>query len=288
MGNIRIQEYQRIERAIDYIVSHRIDQPDLVAMAKAAGTSPGHFSRVFKRWSGLSPQQFLQVTTLLDAKKRLPNSDSVPEATHAVGLSSPSRLHDLFVTIDGVTPGEFAGEPMPARIQFGNALSPFGSCVIGATEHGVCYLSFGSNLVGAAKTGIKKIWPGVELRHEPGYIRELGRGIFATQGYERPSLHLRGTNFQVKVWQALLAVPEGQTVSYGELGIRVGRPRSARAVGQAVGRNSIAWLIPCHRVLCASGALGGYRWGVSRKRVMLAWEKARATVPVSRSAAARS
>lgn len=288
MGNIRIQEYQRIERAIDYLVSHRIGQPDLEVMAKAAGTSPSHFSRVFKRWSGLSLQQFLQITPLHDAKNRSSSSDSVSEATHAVEPCSLALLHDLFVTIDGVTPGVFAGEPIPARIKFGNALSPFGSCVIGATERGVCYLSFDSNFVGTAPTGIKKIWPEAELRHEPGYIRELGRGIFSKQDCKRPSLHLRGTNFQVQVWQALLTVAEGHTVSYGELGIRVGKPGAARAVGQAVGRNSIAWLIPCHRVLRASGALGGYRWGVSRKRVMLAWEKARAIAIGPNSDAARS
>lgn len=279
MGNMRIQEYQRIERAIDYIVGNRIDQPDLAAMAKAAGMSPSHFSRVFKRWSGLSPKQFLQVTTLLDAKKRLSNSDSVLGTSHAVGLSGPSRLYDLFVTIDGLTPGEFTREPMPGRIRFGKTSSPFGSCVIGATEHGVCYLSFEDDPPGAARTGIEKIWPGVELRHDPEYIGKLGRQIFATQDHEKPGLHLRGTNFQVKVWQALLAVPEGQTVSYGELGRSVGKSHAARAVGQAVGRNPIAWLIPCHRVLRASGALGGYRWGASRKRAMLAWEEARANVP---------
>jgi AraC family transcriptional regulator of adaptative response/methylated-DNA-[protein]-cysteine methyltransferase len=276
---MRIQEYQRIERAIDYIVGNRIDQPDLAAMAKAAGMSPSHFSRVFKRWSGLSPKQFLQVTTLLDAKKRLSNSDSVLGTSHAVGLSGPSRLYDLFVTIDGLTPGEFTREPMPGRIRFGKTSSPFGSCVIGATEHGVCYLSFEDDPPGAARTGVEKIWPGVELRHDPEYIGKLGRQIFATQDHEKPGLHLRGTNFQVKVWQALLAVPEGQTVSYGELGRSVGKSHAARAVGQAVGRNPIAWLIPCHRVLRASGALGGYRWGASRKRAMLAWEEARANVP---------
>ncbi len=279
MGNMRIQEYQRIERAIDYIVGNRIDQPDLAAMAKAAGMSPSHFSRVFKRWSGLSPKQFLQVTTLLDAKKRLSNCDSVLGTSHAVGLSGPSRLYDLFVTIDGLTPGEFTREPMPGRIRFGKTSSPFGSCVIGATEHGVCYLSFEDDPPGAARTGVEKIWPGVELRHDPEYIGKLGRQIFATQDHEKPGLHLRGTNFQVKVWQALLAVPEGQTVSYGELGRSVGKSHAARAVGQAVGRNPIAWLIPCHRVLRASGALGGYRWGASRKRAMLAWEEARANVP---------
>ena len=134
---MRIQEYQRIERAIDYIAGNRIDQPDLAEMAKAAGMSPSHFSRVFKRWSGLSPKQFLQVTTLLDAKKRLLSPDSILGASHAVGLSGPSRLHDLFVTIDGFTPGEFTREPMPGRIRFGTASSPFGSCVIGATERGV-------------------------------------------------------------------------------------------------------------------------------------------------------
>ena len=276
---MRFQEYQRIERAIDYIVGNRIDQPDLAAMAKAAGMSPSHFSRVFKRWSGLSPKQFLQVTTLLDAKKRLSNSDSVLGTSHAVGLSGPSRLYDLFVTIDGLTPGEFTREPMPGRIRFGKTSSPFGSCVIGATEHGVCYLSFEDDPPGAARTGVEKIWPGVELRHDPEYIGKLGRQIFATQDHEKPGLHLRGTNFQVKVWQALLAVPEGQTVSYGELGRSVGKSHAARAVGQAVGRNPIAWLIPCHRVLRASGALGGYRWGASRKRAMLAWEEARANVP---------
>ncbi len=276
---MRIQEYQRIERAIDYIAGNRIDQPDLAEMAKAAGMSPSHFSRVFKRWSGLSPKQFLQVTTLLDAKKRLSSSDSILGASHAVGLSGPSRLHDLFVTIDGLTPGEFTREPMPGRIRFGTASTPFGSCVIGATEHGVCYLSFEDDPPGAARTGVEKIWPGVELRHDPEYIGKLGRQIFATQDHEKPGLHLRGTNFQVKVWQALLAVPEGQTVSYGELGRSVGKSHAARAVGQAVGRNPIAWLIPCHRVLRASGALGGYRWGASRKRAMLAWEEARANVP---------
>ncbi len=279
MGNMRIQEYQRIERAIDYIVGNRIDQPDLAAMAKAAGMSPSHFSRVFKRWSGLSPKQFLQVTTLLDAKKRLSNCDSVLGTSHAVGLSGPSRLYDLFVTIDGLTPGEFTREPMLGRIRFGKTSSPFGSCVIGVTEHGVCYLSFEDDPPGAARTGVEKIWPGVELRHDPEYIGKLGRQIFATQDHEKPGLHLRGTNFQVKVWQALLAVPEGQTVSYGELGRSVGKSHAARAVGQAVGRNPIAWLIPCHRVLRASGALGGYRWGASRKRAMLAWEEARANVP---------
>lgn len=278
MGDMRIEEYQRIERAIDYIVGNRIDQPDLAAMARAAGMSPSHFSRVFKRWSGISPKQFLQVTTLLDAKKRLSNSKSVLGTAHAVGLSGPSRLHDLFVTMDGLTPGEFAGEPLPGRIRFGTTSSPFGSCVIGATERGVCYLSFEGDPLGAARSGVEEIWPGVELRHDAEYIGKLGRRIFAPNDDERPGLHLRGTNFQVKVWQALLEVPEGQTVSYGELGIRVGKSHAARAVGQAVGRNSIAWLIPCHRVLRASGALGGYRWGASRKRAMLAWEEARATL----------
>ena len=278
---MRIQEYQRIEGAIDYIAGNRIDQPDLAEMAKAAGMSPSHFSRVFKRWSGLSPKQFLQVTTLLDAKERLSSSDSILGASHAVGLSGPSRLHDLFVTIDGFTPGEFTREPMPGRIRFGTASSPFGSCVIGATERGVCYLSFEDDRPGAARNGVEKIWPGVELRQDPEYIGELGRRIFATQDHKKPGLHLRGTNFQVKVWQALLAVPEGQTVSYSELGRRVGKSHAARAVGQAVGRNTIAWLIPCHRVLRASGALGGYRWGASRKRAMLAWEEARATLTAS-------
>ena len=288
MGNIRIQEYQRIERAIDYLVSHRIGQPDLSAMAKAAGTSPSHFSRMLKRWSGLSLQQFLQIKPLLQAKNRLSSSGSVSEATHAEEPCSLPLLHGLFMTIDGVTPGAFAGEPIPARIKFGNVLSPFGPCVIGATKRGVCYLSFDSNFVGTVPTGIKEIWPEAALRHEPGYIRELSRSIFSKQDCKRPSLHLRGTNFQIQVWQALLTVAEGHTVSYGELGIRVGKPRAARAVGQAVGRNSIAWLIPCHRVLRASGALGGYRWGVSRKRVMLAWEKARAMAIGPNSDAARS
>lgn len=276
MGNIRIQEYQQIERAIDYLFSHQIGQLDLAVMAKAVGTNSSHFSRVFKRWSGLSLQQFLQVTRPLAAKNGLSSSDSVLKATQAAESCSLPLVHDLFVTIDGVPPGEFAGEPAPASITFGHALSPFGSCVIGATCRGICYLSFDSNFVEIAPTAIKEIWPEAELRHEPGYIRELGRGIFLKQGFKRPRLHLRGTNFQIQVWQALLTVAEGHTVSYGELGIRVGKASAARAVGQAVGRNSIAWLIPCHRVVCASGALGDYRWGVSRKRVMLAWEKARA------------
>jgi AraC family transcriptional regulator of adaptative response/methylated-DNA-[protein]-cysteine methyltransferase len=268
-------DYHRIERAIDYIVRHQSEQPPLASIANAAGMSPAHFSRVFKRWSGLSPKQFLEVTTLNKAKHRLSDSASLMEAAHVVGLSGSSRLHDLFVSIDGVTPGQFTARSSPPTICYGWVDSPFGRCVIATTERGVCYLSFDDQPAATRLQAIERAWPASKFEHDQQGIERLARQIFATGTKLRTRLHLRGTNFQVKVWMALLEIPQASTVSYGELGKRLGQSGAARAIGQAVGRNQIAWLIPCHRVVLASGALGGYRWGKSRKRTILAWEEAR-------------
>ena len=266
------EDYRRVAEAIAYLDDHARAQPSLDDVAAAVGLSPHHFHRLFRRWAGTTPKRFLQALTLDAAKERLAESRSVLDTAFEVGLSGPSRLHDLFVTVDGVTPGEFARGGHGVELTWGLTPTPFGTALIGRTARGVCHLAFVDGDEEAAVAELAERWPEAELREDPSGARELADAIFRG---ERPPLHVRGTNFQLRVWEALLRIPPGRVAAYSRVAEGVGRPDAVRAVAGAVARNRIGWLIPCHRVIRKVGAAGGYRWGERRKRAMLGWETAR-------------
>ena len=272
-GSQSAADYRRVAAAIEYIDARARSQPSLDEVAGAVGLSPHHFHRLFRRWAGTTPKRFLQLLTLEAAKERLDASRSVLETAYDVGLSGPGRLHDLFVTLDGVTPGEFADGATGVPVTYGAAPTPFGTAVIARTPRGVCHLSFIDGASGEpAPAALTTAWPGARIERDDAVAASLADAIF---GGDRPPLHVRGTNFQMRVWQALLGIPEGHVAAYGDVAAGIGRPAATRAVAGAIARNRVAWLIPCHRVIRKVGEAGGYRWGVSRKRAMLAWESAR-------------
>lgn len=271
-------DYQRIEAAIRFLEQRAFDQPSLEAAAGYVGLSPFHFQRLFKRWAGVSPKRFLQFLTVGHAKQLLQRSSSVLEATYEVGLSSPGRLHDLFVAVEAVTPGEFKSGGVGMELCYGFHDTPFGTCLIALTARGICALSFvGSGGRAQALEDLRAMWSQARLREDTEAGRTTIEKIFSVvaPSEERAlPLLLCGTNLQLKVWRALLRIPEGAVVSYQALACAVGRPQATRAVASAVGRNPIAYLIPCHRVLRATGEIGGYRWETARKRAMLGRELA--------------
>jgi AraC family transcriptional regulator, regulatory protein of adaptative response / methylated-DNA-[protein]-cysteine methyltransferase len=274
-------DYERVERAIRFIDAHYHEQPSLQDVAEHVGLSPSHFQRLFQRWAGVSPKRFLQLVTAEHARRLLRASGSTLDVAWTLGLSSPSRLHDLLVSLDAVTPGEFGAGGEGLEIRYGVHDSPFGLCFIAVTERGVCALHFLGDAPAEPLSALRKDWPEAALREDPAGAGEVLQGVFPREpgtGQPLPVL-VRGTNFQVQVWDALLRVPPGAATTYGHLARSLGMPRAARAVGTAVGRNPIAYLIPCHRVLRASGAFGEYRWGAERKRAMLAWEATRHAAP---------
>lgn len=285
MNSVRVTQaaldYQRIEKAIAFLDKHFLEQPELPAVAHAAHMSEFHFQRVFTRWAGISPKRFLQFLTVEHAKQQLLNAKSVLDAALDSGLSSPGRLHDLFVSTEAVTPGEFKSRGAGVQISYGFHPTRFGECLIGVTQRGVCWLSFLANERQRrdALAELRAHWRGAAMVENPAVAAQSARRIFESlsNGDRAPlSLLLMGTNFQIKVWQALLRIPAGTVVSYETIGEAIGAKNSSRAIGSAVGQNAIAYLIPCHRVIRKTGALGGYRWGETRKRAMLAWEAARA------------
>ncbi len=268
------RDYQRVAEAVRFLESRAADRPSLPAVAAHVGLSPFHFQRLFQRWAGVSPKQFLQAVTVARAKACLAASASVLDAAFAAGLSGPGRLHDLFVTVEALTPGEFRRGGIPVR--YGVHPTPLGEALVATTTRGVCWLGFlGPGGAAAAVGELGAAWPGADLRPDDAATAPTAARIFAPLGAatgEPLRLLLRGTNFQLQVWRALLRIPEGAVAAYGDLARRLGRPRAHRAVASAVGRNPVAYLIPCHRVLRGSGELGGYRWGVERKRLLLARE----------------
>lgn len=269
-------DYQRIARAIHFLTEHRAQQPGLEQVAAHIGLSPFHFQRLFRRWAGVSPKRFLQFLTAEHAKQLLHRSQSLLETSLDVGLSGPGRLHDLLVSVDAVTPGEYKTRGAGIRIRYGLHESPYGRCLIGLTDRGICHLSFVDEECGnVAIEKLQREWTAAEVFAEPEGTGQVVEQIFTPQGSDRPlSLLLRGTNFQLKVWQALLNIPAGMLVTYQQLAAQIGQPTACRAVGNAVGCNPIAYLIPCHRVLRSNGAFGGYRWGTERKMALLGREMA--------------
>ncbi len=258
-------DYDRIESAIRYVQQHARSQPSLQQIAAHVNLSPHHLQRTFKRWAGLSPKRFLQFLTAEHAKTRLRESRSVLHTTYDVGLSSPGRLHDLFVSVEAVTPGEFKRRGEGIEIRYGVHPTPYGNCLLGLTDRGICALWFDGDLEEFVDE-----WRSARLIEDRRATGSVVERVFLG---ERLPLLLRGTNFQVQVWRALMRIPEGSVVSYSGLAGVLGMPRGARAVASAVARNQISYLIPCHRVLRESGAMGGYRWGLMRKRAMLLRER---------------
>jgi len=272
-------DYARIERAILFIESNVRRRPSLDEIAASAGLSPFHFQRLFRRWAGLSPKRFAQYLTATMAERSLRASGTLLDAADAAGLSGPGRLHDLIVSIHAVTPGQLKNRGEGLTIRFGVHPSPFGDCFLAVTERGICQLSFlDPNNRERAMADLKRRWTDAIILERPESTRPVAERLFGASRTSRHGpLHLfiQGTNFQVKVWEALLTIPPGAVASYQEIARRIGAPSATRAVGTAVGQNPVSYLIPCHRVIRKSGAFGQYRWGAARKQAMLGWEAAR-------------
>lgn len=269
----RCRDYQRMADTLTWISDHFEEQPTLSDIAARAGTSPYHFQRLFSRWVGLSPKKYVQYLTLDRAKASLDASQSVLAAAFASGLSSPGRLHDLFVNVEGVTPGEYKRGGAGLVIRHGVHDSPFGPCLLMHTERGICGLAFvdgDGDRQGLASMAAR--WPNAELVEDAAAGVELASRIFSPRSGDTLTVLLHGTPFQIQVWEALLRIPTGAVTSYQALADSIGKPNASRAVGTANGANPVSYLIPCHRVIRKSGALGGYRWGLGRKLAMLSRE----------------
>lgn len=267
------QHYQLIEQAIQYIELNVHRQPELDEIAAAIGLSEYHFQRLFTRWAGISPKRFIQFLTKENAKDLLTRSENLLETTHQVGLSSLGRLHDLFVNTEAVTPGEFKSHGAGLVIRYGLHLTPFGKCLIATTERGICHLGFVETSEGNAIDNLVADWNQAKMIEDYKTTAPLIDRIFSTPMPDTPlNLHLRGTNFQIKVWEALLKIPTGALTTYEQIAAQIGNPNALRAVGTAVGHNPVAVLIPCHRVIRKSGEFGNYRYGPARKKALLAKE----------------
>ena len=270
-------DYTRIEKAIRYLTAHYAENPPLSRLAREAGLSPFHFQRLFRRWAGVSPKQFAQYLSAQTAKRKLLESKNLLDATFDSGLTSPGRLHDLLISAEAMTPGDYKKRGGDLIIEYGTCDSPFGECLIALTDRGLCGLSFtGPTRLQKNLAELKRRWPASVFRKNQNRAKKMGRILFGRKKPRTAKLHLllRGTPFQLKVWEALLRIPEKALVSYGDLARAVGNPKASRAVGSAVGQNPIGYLIPCHRVIRETGVLGEYRWGSARKKAILGRESA--------------
>lgn len=268
-------DYERIKKAIEYIQANFQQQPDLDALAKEVYLSPFHFQRLFKDWAGVSPKKFLQYISLQHAKKLL-RQHTVSDTAFETGLSGSSRLHDLFINIEGMTPGEYKNGGEQLRINYSFAESPFGNIIVASTTKGICHLAFADDEKDALQQ-LQAQFPKAAFRQVVDTIQQNALFIF-TQDWKNLSkikLHLKGTLFQIKVWEALLKIPMGDVSTYSSLASGIGNPNASRAVGTAIGDNPVAFLIPCHRVIRSTGEFGNYHWGSTRKTAMLGWEAAK-------------
>ncbi len=270
------RDYQRIASAMHFIRNHIDDQPELDAIAAHVHLSPYHFQRLFSRWAGISPKRFLQVLTLQRGKQLLDERLSTLEVSTSLGLSGSSRLHDHFVQLDAVTPGEYRRRGQDMNIDYGIVQTPFGALFVALTERGVHRASFVEpDDMETLLQQLRNDWPLATLHRNPQRAQQALAHLISPEASTTPPmcLHVGGTNFQIAVWRALLSIPPGHQVHYRYIAEAIGHPRSARAVGNANAANPVALLIPCHRVIQQSGALGGYRWGEDRKRLIQVWEQ---------------
>jgi AraC family transcriptional regulator of adaptative response/methylated-DNA-[protein]-cysteine methyltransferase len=278
-GPADARDYDTVRRAIAFLSANWTDQPDLAALADHLGLSPAHCQRLFKRWCGLSPKEFVQAITIDHARQMLDGSASLLDCALDLGLSGPGRLHDLFVDHVAMTPGEYKRGGAGLEIVYGIHPSPFGEALVMATPRGIAGIAFVNEDAGQSReealADMTRRWPAATYRHAPEKTAPLAAHVFDPAGWvpDRPvRLVMIGTDFEVRVWQTLLRIPMGRAVSYADIARHLGKPTAARAVGSAVGRNPLSFVVPCHRVLRGDGQLGGYHWGLTRKRALIGWE----------------
>jgi AraC family transcriptional regulator of adaptative response/methylated-DNA-[protein]-cysteine methyltransferase len=266
--------YKRIAEAIEYIKTNFKEQPHLDEVANKINLSPFHFQRLFSEWAGTSPKKFLQYITLEYAKTLLKeNQATLFETAYETGLSGTGRLHDLFINIEGMTPAEYKNGGKDLKINYSFSESPFGNMIVASTEKGICYMAFADDEPIAFST-LQNQFPNADYHLKSDAMQQNALHIFTYDWTKlnQIKLHLKGTDFQLKVWQTLLRIPSGQLTTYGAIAHKIKNPNASRAVGTAIGSNPVAFLIPCHRVIQSSGVLGGYMWGNTRKTVMIGWE----------------
>lgn len=268
-------DYEKIEAAIRYLENHYKEQPSLEEVAGKVFLSPFHFQRLFKEWAGVSPKKFLQFISIEHAKKLLEKDYSLADTSFETGLSGTSRLHDLFISIEGMTPGEYKQGGKDLVIHYSHAESPFGDILIGSTSKGICHLSFMQEKENGV-AALQARFPAATLVQKTDFLQQDALTIFTNDWNNLPQvkLHLKATPFQLKVWQSLLQIPFADVSTYGAIAEAIHQPGAARAVGTAIGSNPVAFLIPCHRVIRATGVIGDYHWGHNRKSAILGWEAA--------------
>ena len=269
--------YNRIAAAIEYIRQNFKDQPTLDEIAEKINLSPFHFQRLFSEWAGVSPKNFLQYISVAHAKYMLKNKEvKLFDAAFETGLSGTGRLHDMFIKIDGMTPGEYKNGGENLYINYSYAESPFGNILVASTTKGICYMAFVEDEQ-TAWNDLQQLFPNAHFKQVVDHIQQQALYIFTKDWQQLPSikLHLKGTGFQLKVWETLLKIPIGQLSTYGNIAASIEKPAASRAVGTAIGSNPVAFLIPCHRVIQSTGLLGGYMWGPTRKAAIIGWEAAK-------------
>jgi AraC family transcriptional regulator, regulatory protein of adaptative response / methylated-DNA-[protein]-cysteine methyltransferase len=269
-------DYQRVAAAIEYLNEHYKSQPDLTEVAKQVHLSPQHFQRIFTEWAGVSPKKFMQFLTIEHLRARIYDTNNLNEAADLVGFSTQSRVYDLFVNIEGVTPNEYKTHGLGLQIHYGFHQTPFGECFIAVAEKGVCALSFvdETNKNATLEQFMQK-WKAANVVINTQITAPFVQQIFNPKSNEKLNIWIHGTNFQLKVWEALLKIPQGSVATYQKIAESIQNPKAVRAVGTAIGSNPIAFLIPCHRVIKSTGLIGEYHWGSTRKQAILGWEMAK-------------
>ena len=268
------QHYQLIEKAINYLLAHYAEQPDLTEIAKHAGLSEFYFQRLFVEWVGISPKRFLQFLTREHMKVLLDKGYSTMDAAYQVGLSGSGRSHELFVNTEAITPAQYKKLGKDLNIYYGFHLSPFGDYLLATTDKGVCHISFVENSKEETESSFKEEWILANLQHSQDKTIGTHRQLFSSDSHQEIKLLLRGTQFQIQIWQALLSIPFGAISNYEKLAATVGNSSATRAAASAIAKNKIAYLIPCHRVIRKIGESGEFRWGKNRKKIILAYESA--------------
>ncbi|HET8737263.1 MAG TPA: methylated-DNA--[protein]-cysteine S-methyltransferase [Pricia sp.] len=269
--------YNRIAEAIEYIKNNFKEQPNLDEVAQKVNLSPFHFQRLFSEWAGTTPKKFLQYISLGHAKKLLKDQQATLfDTAFETGLSGTGRLHDLFINIEGMTPAEYKKGGKNLSVKYSFAESPFGNLIVASTPKGVCYMAFNDDETNALND-LKQKFPNATFERKLDVIQQNALFIFQNDWSKLSEikLHLRGTDFQLKVWETLLKIPSGQLSTYGHIAGQIGNPNASRAVGTAIGNNPVAFLIPCHRVIQSTGKIGGYMWGNTRKTAIIGWESAK-------------
>lgn len=264
--------YERIKSSMEYIVANANKQPKIEDIAKHVHLSEFHFQRIFKEWAGVSPKKFLQFITLNELKKNIESSSNLAELSETVGLSSPSRIYDLFVNIESITPNEYKTKGKGIDISYGIHNTTFGACLIANTSRGICTLEFIDKDASLAIQLFKEKWLNASIQEDTATTAPLINSIFGNDKKTVKALFY-GTQFQIKVWEALIKIPYGKLTSYSSIAQLIGKPKASRAVGSAIGKNNLAILIPCHRVIQQLGGLGGYKWGEERKLSIIGYEK---------------